>query len=163
MDWPILPVRRVAALRSLRQAGRFGLVGIANTLVDAFVYFALSRGAVVLVLPQAAAKAAGYLAGVVNSYYWNRRWTFRSQQSIRRTFPSFLLANLAGMGINVLILQAALDLLNFKDPIAVLAATLGAVLWNFLINKYFVFGTAREAGSFENRCAESHNTKDGLS
>lgn len=152
-----------AALGSLRQAGRFGLVGVANTVVDALVYFALSRGAVVLVLPLAEAKAAGYLAGVVNSYYWNRRWTFRSRQSSRRTFLPFLLTNLAGMGINVFLLRVTLEFLNFREPAAVLVATMGGFLWNFLINKCFVFRTSQDSACLKIWHVGLHTTKDGLS
>ena len=158
MESSIQSTDRLRPLTGLLQAGKFGLVGMSNTVVDAACYFALSSGALALVLPRAAAKAAGYLAGVLNSYYWNRRWTFRSRLPARQTFLPFLLVNLAGMGLNVLLLQFSLQA-GLSEPAAVLAATIGAVLWNFLANKLVVFKKPDPAKCIP---AESHTTKDGL-
>jgi putative flippase GtrA len=121
------------------EGARFLLVGLANTLVDAALYFALSSGLFVLVVPKLIAKAIAYAAGVVNSYYWNRRWTFRSSLPVSRSLLPFTLANLAGLAINVALLRAGLALLHLPEFHAVAAATAGAVIWNFMINKFLVF------------------------
>lgn len=139
MAGSFLPAEPLQTVRGLVQAGKFGLVGVSNTFVDAGLYFLLSSGVVVFMLPRLAAKAASYLAGVANSYYWNRRWTFQSQRPAAKTFVPFLLTNLAGMGLNILLLRFSLEALRLREPSAVAAATIGAVLWNFLINKYVVF------------------------
>lgn len=118
---------------------RFVLVGVANTLVDAALYFALSSGFFLLVIPRLAAKALAYTAGVANSYYWNRRWTFRSTLPVSQTLLPFALANLAGLALNVALLHIGLAVFRLPEILAVAAATAGAVAWNFLINKYLVF------------------------
>jgi putative flippase GtrA len=118
---------------------RFLLVGLANTLVDAALYFSLSSGAFLLVVPRLAAKAIAYAAGVANSFYWNRRWTFRSVLPVSRTVLPFTFANLAGLVINVVLLQIGLAVFRLPEILAVAAAMGGAVVWNFLINKYLVF------------------------
>jgi putative flippase GtrA len=126
------------------EAGRFLLVGVANSLVDASLYFALSSGVFLLILPKLIAKAAAYLAGVANSFYWNRRWTFRSARPISRTLLPFILSNLVGLALNVGMLHIALDVFRLPEILAIAVATACAVIWNFTINKYLVFkSTAR--------------------
>lgn len=121
------------------EAARFLLVGVVNTLVDAAFYFALTNGIFWLAIPKLAAKAAGYLAGVANSFYWNRRWTFRSERPVSRTLFPFILVNLTGLALNVGLLHAGLDIFRLPEIFAIAAATIGAVAWNFLVNKYLVF------------------------
>lgn len=123
----------------VRQAATFVCIGLANTLVDAALYFALSSGLLVFALPRAAAKAAGYLAGVANSHFWNRRWTFGSSQPAARTFLPFLATNLVGLGLNVALLQAGIEWLQLPEIAAVAGAAGGVAAWNFLVNKYVVF------------------------
>ena len=131
-------------LGGLFQAGKFGLVGLSNTVVDAVVFVLLANAA--FALPIAAAKAISYLAGVVNSHFWNRRWTFRSSRAASQTFPPFVVANLAGLGLNVLLMQLALDWLHLYEAAAFLFATGACVIWNFLINKLVIFKSSSEIG-----------------
>lgn len=128
-----------AAHESLLQAAKFTLVGVSNTAVDVGLYFLLSSGALGVALPGWLAKMAAYLAGVLNSFTWNRRWTFRSTRPASRTLPPFLLTNLAGLGLNVALLQGSLAWLQLPEPAALVLATIGAILWNFLVNKFWVF------------------------
>jgi putative flippase GtrA len=132
-------IERFAFPRVVFEAGRFMLVGAANTLVDAALYFALSSGALVFVLPKLAAKAAGYLGGIANSYFWNRRWTFRSARPVSRTLLPFVFVNLAGMALNVALLHTALHLFRMHELPAFAIATAGVFLWNFAVNKRWVF------------------------
>jgi putative flippase GtrA len=130
---------RIDLQGSARQAVRFLVVGLANTLVDAALYFALSSGAVIFVLPKLAAKAAGYLGGLANSYFWNRRWTFRSDRPVSLTLVPFVAANLAGMALNVALLHIGLHVFRLHEITALAAATAGVFLWNFAANKRWVF------------------------
>jgi putative flippase GtrA len=133
----------IALPEGLHEAVRFLLVGLANTFVDAAVYFALSSGVFFIVVPRLAAKALSYAAGVGNSFYWNRRWTFRSEEPIARTLPAFTLTNLAGLVLNVVLLHVSLEVLRLQELAAVAAAAAGVVLWNFSINKFLVFRERR--------------------
>jgi len=57
-----------------RRMTKFALVGVLNTGVDFAVFALLALAAGVPVLW---AQVLSYGAGVVNSYIWNRRWTFQ--------------------------------------------------------------------------------------
>jgi putative flippase GtrA len=124
---------------SLSQVLKFIFVGLGNTLVDAGLYFALTSGAPAFLVPRLAAKGVSYLAGVANSFYWNRRWTFRSTRPAGQTFLPFLAVNLAGLGLNVALLHVALAWVGLPEVAAVAVATGGVVLLNFSISKYVIF------------------------
>jgi putative flippase GtrA len=123
------------------QALRFGVVGCLNTLVDAALYLALTRGLPFFALYPALAKAISYPAGVVNSFYWNKNWTFRSQAGRAgwKAFLPFALVNLLGVLINVAAMQVCLDALSFSEALAFISATGVTLAWNFLASKLIVF------------------------
>jgi putative flippase GtrA len=129
---------RVTALPGwFKQIIRFGLVGILNTLVDAAFYFLLSRLGLIpnLVL----AKGISYSLGVMNSFCWNKAWTFKSHVESRRVFLPFIASNLLAVGLNVGVMHLALDILSWPESGALILATATTFIWNFVINKFFIF------------------------
>src|SRR6266852_1275739 len=67
------PARRLST-PVLVQFVKFGIVGISNTLLTFAVYTLLLKVFGVWYL---AASAIGFIAGAVNGFLLNRRWTFR--------------------------------------------------------------------------------------
>jgi putative flippase GtrA len=65
----------------LEQAAKFLSVGILNTALDAIIYLVLTRWLSFSTL-QTLAKSISYGAGILNSFYWNKSWTFRSDTGI---------------------------------------------------------------------------------
>ena len=68
-----------AALKRERiggQAVRFLIVGLSNTAVD-LIIFNLLR--LIPGMPDVAAKAVSYFCGIVNSFFWNKYWTFNAR------------------------------------------------------------------------------------
>lgn len=121
----------------IKQLVRFGMVGVLNTFVDAGLYFLLSRSGWMSDL--VVAKALSYSLGVLNSYYWNKAWTFRSHVESRRAFLPFVLANLLAVGLNTWGMHLALETLGLPETGALLLATAMTFLWNFIANKFFIF------------------------
>jgi putative flippase GtrA len=72
---------------------------VGNTAVT-FVVFNLCTAW--LQVPAAAANVAGWTAGFLNSFLWNRRWTFadRRDASARRTFLRFAAVNVVAFGVS---------------------------------------------------------------
>lgn len=131
-----IPSGRVESLAAIFQAAKFSIVGIANTLVDAVLFYALTQ---VLLFPILPAKWISYSAGLANSFFWNRRWTFRTASSTPLAAPKFIGFNLIGLLINAGLLALALHVFRLPLPLAWLAATAGAWLWNFWTSKRLVF------------------------
>lgn len=81
------------------QIAKFMTVGVLNTAIDAGTYLALTRwlgfgSALVL------AKGIAYAVGMVNSFFWNRGWTFKSQGNAWRAAGLFTLTHIAALAIN---------------------------------------------------------------
>jgi putative flippase GtrA len=81
----------------VKQGAKFGLVGLSNAVIDFTLYtvltafFAVSLDKVFLVK---------YLSGsvaMINSFYWNRTWTFKSKAKIGRSGLRFLMATLVSV------------------------------------------------------------------
>jgi putative flippase GtrA len=122
----------------LIQAGKFLAVGVLNTLVDAGLYLALTRW-MGLGGTLALAKALSYSAGVVNSYLWNRSWTFGSQAGGLRQFAVFALANLAALALNAGVMHLGLNARDLPEAAAFVAATGATLVWNFAASRFIVF------------------------
>ena len=143
---PILPqslAQRTGALQTqtrwINQAARFLSVGMLNTLLDAALYFTLTRW-LGFGTRQVLAKSISYGAGILNSYYWNKTWTFKLEGSGNwRVFASFILANLISLAINAVTMVICLEVLALPESLAWLVATGAAFVWNFLVSKFLVF------------------------
>jgi putative flippase GtrA len=122
-----------------RQAVKFGLVGVLNTAVDWIVFFALSHGLAYFGGHVTLTKGISYTAGVLNSFFWNKAWTFRSSTSARSTLLPFFLTSLIGLGINTGLMQLGLYTLRLPEFVALVVATLGTLAWNFALSKWVVF------------------------
>lgn len=121
----------------LHQAMKFGIVGVSNTMVDWGLYFILTRWLGLGTLP-VLAKALSYGAGILNSYIWNKRWTFRSRQRGLRPLLLFITVNVIALGVNAGVLQAGLSF-GTSELIALALATGITLLWNFFMSKRIVF------------------------
>jgi putative flippase GtrA len=137
----------------LEQAAKFLSVGILNTALDASLYFVLTRW---LALRYAAASLTGYSgqgfstlqtlakgisygAGILNSFYWNKSWTFKSDTGTMTAFVPFVVANLAALAINAGIMHLCLNALGLHEIPSLALATGSTFLWNFTISKVCIF------------------------
>lgn len=59
----------------VRQAIRYGIVGVINTLITAAVIWIMMKW---LGCSDIVSNVIGYGAGLLNSFVWNRQWTFQS-------------------------------------------------------------------------------------
>ena len=134
--WGLLPGPPYPAW--IEQALKFLAVGVLNTLVDAALYVALTRWLGLAAWP-VLAKGISYGAGVLNSFAWNRSWTFRSTARAWTTLLPFVLANLVALAVNAGAMHLGLNVLGLPEPIALVLATGVTFLWNFVISKFIVF------------------------
>lgn len=146
-------------LRREKLAGqmvRFGIVGAINTLVDWGLFFlfnvafnAFSDSALVthpgLYLT---ANGIAYTAGIVNSFLWNKHWTFSAggTQHWRREAAVFVLVSLASLGINTAGLFALRAVFTGTSLLTVALHKLGTtgvtMTWNFFGYRFLAFSHA---------------------
>ena len=124
------------------QAIRFIVVGLLNTLVDLGIFYLLS---LVPGMPHVAAKAVSYVAGICNSFVWNKYWTFnaRGSEQGKREFAVFLAVNTPPLVVNVVVFTVLgiwIDSGSLWVRMAkAFAAAVVSVTWNFLGSRYFAF------------------------
>ena len=122
----------------LIQAIKFGAVGVLNTGVDLGLYFVLTRWLGLGGMP-VLAKSISYSAGILNSFIWNKTWTFHSKAGILVTLIPFVITNLIGLGINTGTLDLCLKVFHLPELVGLGLATGSTLAWNFLISKFIVF------------------------
>ncbi len=103
--WSLPTLRWDALGREIVRLAKYGLVGSSNTVVsmavlNLFFFLLVPTTQVILVLGSTLA----YAAGDLNSYWWNKSWTFGASSSSWRQFARFALVSLAGMALNAAIL-----------------------------------------------------------
>ncbi|MDR2824502.1 MAG: GtrA family protein [Prevotellaceae bacterium] len=119
-----------------RQFLRFCIVGIANTLLTAAVIFLLLK---VAKISDIAANLAGYVVGLLNSFVWNRRWTFSSNLKITRTFFKFLLIFVVSYIVQFVVVILLIHSLSIDNYYSHLLAMIPYTIANFLLNKFYTF------------------------
>lgn len=81
----------------VKQGAKFGLVGISNAIIDYTLYISLT---ILLKVPLDQVFLVKYFSGSVamcNSFYWNRKWTFKSKAGIGKSGVRFLIATLVSV------------------------------------------------------------------
>ncbi len=86
------------ATETAKQAGKFGIVGISNTVIDIGLFNLLTGLFGMYVVW---ANTISVTAAIINSYIWNKNWTFKDKASknLLAQFVKFVLFSLVGMGI----------------------------------------------------------------
>ena len=133
----------------LYQFVRFALVGVLNTFVDLIVLnlLIIMTGIGQEGVTYSIFKAISFTVAVVNSYFLNKIWVFRSEKKkVGAEFSQFLIVSIIGAVINVGIASLVV---NYISPIIVpeslwpsvgaLAGTAIGLMWNFFGYKLIVF------------------------
>ncbi|MDW8106973.1 MAG: GtrA family protein [Armatimonadota bacterium] len=156
---------RIQALPlGVRQFLKFATVGVTNTAIDWGLAFFLTYytplprllgGAFVNLTglpfrPEAAAvwftKVISSGTATINSFIWNRRWTFciRNKHARMRQFAKFVVVNIIGMLLNSTITTLLVRPFLPDPPRLVFmacqaTATAIVLFWNFFANRYWTF------------------------
>jgi putative flippase GtrA len=129
-------------------APRFALVGVTNFFVSLAVFYVcyrlLAAGSVPALRnqalePAAVANVVAYVAGMVNSFIWNRSWTFRARGKVLPQAVRFTVVNLVSLVLGTWAMYVFVDQRGFPElavfmPLAVVITLLnyyGSKLWAF--------------------------------
>ena len=116
---------------------RFGLVGFSGVFVDLGVFYLLRSQNFGLT---SSAAISGELA-IINNFLWNDFWTFGDISSLQpgkrqriKRLLKFNIICLAGLALNVLIVNFLFNILGINEYVAKLIAIAAVTVWNFWLN-----------------------------
>ncbi len=119
---------------------QFCLVGLTGVLVDMGLLFILSDPSM-LAWPLTRSKILASELAIVNNFIWNDRWTFleiarvqNSPKQVLKRFIKFNLICLAGLVLNVILLNIFFNLFHFNRYLANALAIAIVTVWNFWFN-----------------------------
>lgn len=127
------PAGLKSRLRWLKQAAAFGSVGVLNTAVDFIVFVILTH---FFSLFYAIAQVLSYSAGMLNSYFWNSRFTFSGSARTKSRFIRFVILNVAVLLITLVVMRTFIFLPLYADK---LISTIVGLAFNFILSKFWVF------------------------
>ena len=130
-------VRLRFSLGPIARFFRFGLVGFSGVFVDLGIFYLLRSQGMGLT---SSAAISGELA-IINNFLWNDFWTFgdiaRRQPGKRQRIKRLIKFNiicLAGLVLNVLIVNFFFNFLGINEYVAKLIAIAAVTVWNFWLN-----------------------------
>ena len=125
---------------------RLFLVGILNLAVDLGIFFLLH----LCLVPVASAQIIGYVAGMLNSYVWNRNLTFVSMK--KRSFGKlvrFISIHMITLMISIGLLHVVYYYFGISLFYSKLLATVCSVMVSYLGSSLWVFEDNEEPSSQE--------------
>ncbi|KKP99080.1 MAG: Membrane protein, GtrA superfamily [Parcubacteria group bacterium GW2011_GWD2_38_12] len=133
----------------LVQITKFGAIGAANTVIDfgilnflSFKFQIFSGGSLTIL------NIISFSVAVINSYFWNKHWTFKSEQNnSSKQFIEFIVVSVIGVLINTgivyLMTTLVIPFAGISEQIWLnigkLMATFISLAWNFAGYKFIVF------------------------
>ena len=134
---------RMRQRRGVRQFVKFGIVGASGFVVNLVIFTLLQR-----VVPNHtdagpyyAIYSIAFLAGGVSNYFLNRSWTFRSTGHAGKEAVQFLSVSVLALIVGLLVSALVAPWLGHGHK-TWFVATLGGIVVNFFVNKYWTFRSA---------------------
>lgn len=130
---------------TLRQMIRYGIVGIASNAAGYLLYLAITAAGVEHKL----AMTLMYGIGVVQTFIFNKRWSFNDIGSHRHAFIRYVISYGVGYIANLTILYLCVDLLGWPHQAVqgVMVFVVAGLL--FIMQKFWVFRTPLTSGQKE--------------
>lgn len=119
---------------------KFGIVGLSNTALSFAVYSLL----VYLGVPYLGANAAAFVLGVLNSFFWNRKFVFKDEtggargmaHTLIKTYASYSFSGLIVGSVLLYVLIGRWGISKYSAQLCVLFVT---VPLNYILNRQWTF------------------------
>lgn len=126
-------------MTAFRQFTRFVVVGAVATGLQYLILILLVQGR--LAGPVLASNT-GFVTSSLFNYLLNRRYTFRSDRAHAHALPRFMAVASVGLGINASLMWLFASQIGAHYLVAQVAATGGALVWNYAMNRLWIFSKA---------------------
>lgn len=122
------------------QLFKYSLVGILNTLIGLSVIYFLFN---VLKFNYIVSNIIGYGFGLVNSFIWNKKWTFKSSRSYSKEIIPFLIVFGISYLANLITVVLSVETFKVYPNSAQIIGIFAYSTTNFLINKFWTFSKSK--------------------
>jgi putative flippase GtrA len=122
---------------TLGQLIRYGIVGVLSNAVGYLLYLAITAAGVEHKL----AMTLLYAVGVAQTFFFNKRWSFRHGGTHGPAFVRYCMAYGLGYVINLLVLFVLVDHLGYPHQVVQGMMVLALAVMLFLLQKFWVFRT----------------------
>jgi putative flippase GtrA len=124
-----------------RQLLRYAIVGATSNVVCYLIYLGLTR----LGLGPKLSMTVLYCVGLLQTFVFNKKWTFEHGDSHSTVFVRYCIAYALGYAINVAVLLVLVDTLGYPHQLVQGAMILLLAVMLFLAQKYWVFAPVATA------------------
>lgn len=114
---------------------RYTVVGLASNLVLYLLYLTITA----LGVGHKSAMTGLYLLGILQTFIFNKRWTFAHSGKTKRSLFRYLAAYGLGYILNLVMLHVFVDQLGFAHQIVQGVAVVMVAMVLFLLQRYWVF------------------------
>lgn len=117
------------------QVVKFAIVGLVSNAVLYILYLALTRTG----LEPKLVMSMLYLVGVVQTFVFNKKWTFRHEGRVTRTLVAYVALYAFGYLVNLGILVFFVDARGYRHELVQGMTILLLAMFFFLAQKFIIF------------------------
>lgn len=125
--------------QSFMQFIKFGMVGASNTILTIVVYDIC----VAIGIHYQVSYFIGYVAGIVNAFYWNNKYVFKQKEdekrSIVKAFVKCATSYFGGYVVSSILLFLWVSILHLPEYVSPIISLLVTIPLNFVLNKKWAF------------------------
>ena len=126
--------------QSFFQLLRYGIVGLCSNGILYLAYLGLGM----LHIGPKIAMTIVYLTGVIQTFLFNRRWTFNHLGAAKLAFIRYVISYAAGYLVNLLVLLLLVDFLHFPHQVVQACMIIFLAFFLFVLQKFWVFRVQAE-------------------
>jgi putative flippase GtrA len=123
-----------------KQFIKFSFVGVLNTVVFYGVYLILLRLGFSFVI----ATTAGTIVGILNSYVWNKLFTFKAKQKCKSEVAKFLVVYFVQYLSNLLIIYLCVTYIGVSAELSGIPSIAIGVFISYFGHKFWTFKRKKE-------------------
>lgn len=125
---------------------KFSIVGVSNTVISllvTYIVIAIFQFLFQLntLLSLDIATSLGYIAGVLNSYFWNRKYVFKNgkEESRKKAIIKMFICYGGTYLVSMILMNILVEYCNIPSYIAPIPRLLFTIPLNFIANKFWTF------------------------
>lgn len=151
----------MAMSTTMKQIIKFGIIGVANTIIDMVIYIGLTRLTDYFAEHYLVAATIAFFIAGAHGYLWNKYWTFRDKTAISsKQVALFYIASGIGLVTNQLLLWGVVSTFGQEyDIYGKIIASGGAAVVNFIFQRLWTFRHTYHKRSAETVSEMSENSR----